>query len=63
MEPNTPPVGHTRLRYDHGIYTTLKGNDYLVVQCFSPQSLRRQLIRMRLANRERIYWTTDEAIQ
>lgn len=58
-----PLVGAGRLRYDHGIYTTLNDKDYFVVQCFSEPSLRRQLARMRMANRKRVYWTTDPEIE
>lgn len=57
--PDRPPVGNTRLHYDHGIYTVLNDRDYFVVQCFSRGSLVRQLTKMRLANRERVYYTTD----
>jgi len=60
-------VGAARLKYDHGIYTTLviggEPRDYFVTQCFSPQSLRRQLRKMRVANRSRVYWSTDPEIQ
>jgi hypothetical protein len=66
MDENTR-VGTTRLAYDHGIYTTLSLNgaprDYFVVQCFSEGAMRRQLHRLRTANRERVYWSTDENVK
>lgn len=65
-EPDAPSVGHGRLKYDHGLYTTFVVNGepkhYLVAQFFSDASLRRQLTKARFANRSRVYWTTDPNI-